>query len=63
MKNIKPELDNQYDMVECPIFNEEWGICNINGTKCPTKEYDDDENCTYFFPINCPAKEGIIIKI
>ena len=62
MKTIKPIL-GWWD-VECPVYDGEFCICQITQTKCPTPIEDETTgDYSFEFPIDCPAKEGITVKI
>jgi len=61
MIEITPKLD--FCDIECPIYNGEWMICNITNNKCPKQITNDETFDTTDFPDDCPAKNGIIVKL
>lgn len=67
MKEIKPELIEAFQDIMCPLLVDEHKLCSIENCDCPLIEYEYKNGKRkvkgFSFPINCPAKEGVIIKI
>ena len=61
MNTIKPTIG--FWDADCPIHNGEFGHCQITQTKCPKVTELDNGDYEFDYPVNCPAKIGIIIKI
>lgn len=63
MKTFNPTIiDGEFPKMDCPCVSE-FEACSIIKVECPEVSLDDNDDYVYDYPDDCPAKEGVTIKL